>query len=196
MPNWCACTISIKGSEEDMKVFYPTLDKPNESGDKVDFSFHQTVPSANDGKKFFTGPGELPNTGNWGTKWDACEVKILKKEPTEFFIHCETAWSPPLDWGHKFANKFRSLTVIIAYCEQGMQFYGVWTGCGKDRKTITEEYKFMDDDMLSYRTEEQIDATGNKVEVRIRDDDDPDDFAPNGRLKEFMEKYSLEHTGG
>ena len=53
-----------------------------ENGDKVPFSFHQTVPSANGGKKFFTGLGELPNTSNLGTKWDACEPKILKTDPT------------------------------------------------------------------------------------------------------------------
>jgi len=29
MPNWCACSICVQGSEDDMQAFYKTLNKPN-----------------------------------------------------------------------------------------------------------------------------------------------------------------------
>lgn len=179
-----------------MEKFYQTLEKPDESGEQVVFSFHQTVPSANNsnGKGYYTAEevlrmgGGLPNNNNWGTKWDACDPVIVKQDPTEFLLQCNTAWSPPLEWGQKVSKMFPKLTFTIAYCECGMAFYGVWMRNHDKHKTKTKEYLFLQDDYIGFRTQED----GS----RVRDDANPEDMEANGRLKDFMEKYSISNTGG
>lgn len=187
MPNWCACSISIQGPEDAMAKFYQTLDKPDETGAKTVFAFHQTVPSANHEQMTSSFPFELPNVKNWGTKWDACEPTIVTREPTKFLVQCETAWSPPLIWGQKVAKLYPTLTFTIAYCERGIGFYGVWVCNQAQQESRTEEYHFLTDDVIHYRTQ----ADGTRIV-----DDDNDESEPNGRLKAFMEKYSISHMGG
>ena len=181
MPNWCACSIHITGSKKDMKLFNKTLEKHNEADEKTVFSFYQTVPRP-ESADWYTW-----NIKNWGTKWDCSEPTLVRKTHTEFLVQCDTAWSPPLAWGETVSRMFPNLTFTIAYCEAGMRFYGVWTRNGNNKETKTRKYEFLDDDIIGFRTENG---------VRVRDDKDPWEEEPNGRLKVFMEKYSLAHTGG
>jgi len=187
MPNWCACSILVQGSEEDMKEFYQSLNKHDEYNKNVEFSFHQIVPSANNKITYFPYNDTLPNIENWGTKWDADEVNILKREPNEFLLQCNTAWSPPLEWGKKVKNKYPKLKIRIAYCESGMGFYGVWFGT--KNKVKTKEYQTTNDDLVTY----SIDENGNEV---IYEEGDGDNIRANGKLKKFMEKYCVDHIGG
>lgn len=62
MPTWCACSLSVKGSEDQLKLFYENLNKPNESGRIVEFCFYQTVPCPSDFHSYSW------NDAHWGTK--------------------------------------------------------------------------------------------------------------------------------
>lgn len=168
MPEWCACSIRITGSEVALANFVETLSEPDASGQSVVFSFHQTVPSK---------PAcdcDL-HIKIWGTKWDARNPAILKQTPTELLITCDTPWSPPTEWGRRVSGLFPELDFCIAYCESGLQFYGVSKFNGYARKTVNKEYRFLEDDIV---------AVGN---------DDDGDCEPSGRLKRFMAKYSVPH---
>jgi hypothetical protein len=192
MPNWCGCSIRIQGPEENMQEFYKTLSKPNECGETVVFSFHQTVPSAVTENSYTSNDRlilyEHPNITNWGTKWDAHDPVIVIKEPTDFLLQCDTAWSPPLKWGKKVTKMFPKLTFTISYCECGLQFYGMWCCNTEKQVTKTKEYNFLPDDTIGYRIRED----GTKVV----DNENADEIQPNGRLKAFMEKYSIRNMGG
>jgi hypothetical protein len=165
MPNYCSCSISVKGDEEEMKRFYTTLDIPNNCGQKVVFSFHQTVPCEKDCNTALT---------VWGTKWDVIDPVILEKSTTLFILTCGTAWTPPIKWGRKVSEMFPTLTFTIAYCEAGMEFYGVFETNSSQKETITQEYGFLEDDLIH----------------------DEDEVEAGGRLKAFMEKHHIEHMGG
>lgn len=68
-----------------------------------------------------------------------------------------------------------------------MLFYDVWS-CNVGRKeTKTKKYNFLPDDEIGYRIQE-----GGS---RVIDEEDPDEIEPNGRLKAFMEKYSISNMG-
>src|SRR6185312_324347 len=121
MPNWCAVSIKIEGKSDNMKKFYMSLNTFNENGKKVSFSFFQLVPRPEAEKNNWYDW----NTKNWGTKWDACEVVIFKETAEYIIIQCNTAWSPPTKWAINASKLYPDLTFTVAYCESGMEFYGV-----------------------------------------------------------------------
>lgn len=176
-----------------MKKFYKTLRLPNEDGELVDFSFHQTVPSLNNGRSLFTTEevlalGGLPNDLNWGTKWDACDPEVLKKEPDRFIVIFRTAWSPPVTWLKKVYVMFPRLRFTIAFCESGSQTYGRYTYSIKERETVTKEYEFLKRDVFYFRTK--------KDGTRVEDPENATGSEPRGRLRRFMKKHHLEDMGG
>lgn len=170
MPNWCSNALIVKGPKKDLDAFKATL-KENE------FSFAQTVPppanmitgslSMEDMQK--AAAAGIPTwydwqSANWGTKWDACEVRV-KVTKLRVNIWFDTAWAPPLAWFKSFAAKFPNLTAELAYNECGMSFYGVATAV---KGEVT------DDGGESY-PEGATDDDGN----------------PKGVLKKHMNKYAL-----
>ena len=86
--------ITITGTPQDMKVFYESLERPNENGDKVVFSFHQTIPS---------GTGDARYKNKWlldPISWSTHDIEypiILTKEDEMFrlmvmLMHILTNW--------------------------------------------------------------------------------------------------------
>ncbi len=166
MPNYCSNSILIKGNKKSMNKFYKTLLISGEYNDDTIFSFHQTVPlEDNDPIK------------TWGTKCDAIDPEIICADYTEFLVQCETAWSPPFAWVDKISKKFYDLTFTIAYCECGLQFYGLYVKNSVQKMEISREYKFLENDVIK-------DAHGE----RCRE--------PSGRLKMFMDLHSIRNMGG
>ena len=137
MPNWCSNALNVKGPKKDLDAFKATLNQKDEKGEVTPFSFAQTVPPpANmirdslsmEQMAEATAKG-IPTwydwqSANWGTKWDACEARV---KPTKLRVNIwfDTAWAPPIAWFRSFAAKFPTLTADLAYCECGMNFYGV-----------------------------------------------------------------------
>lgn len=185
MPNYCSCTVRIRGDDRSMAEFYKTLDLPDACGDSADFSFHQTVPEEE--------PSIDGHCRTWGTKWDAISPEVHVRDPTEFFVKFETAWSPPIAWAKQFSTMcFPDLELCLAYCECGMAYYGVWRahqcrGLKEDR-----QYNFAKDSV----DWDQEDDNGDQ-------DDNGDHDAPptwttirDPHLKKFLIKYQVRQLGG
>lgn len=65
----------------------------------------------------------------WGTKWGDCDTELLSSivegedsQTIEFSF--SSAWAPPMDGIAHIATMFPTLKFAIAYCEEGMDFYG------------------------------------------------------------------------
>jgi hypothetical protein len=186
MPNFSACSIRITGSKSALAKFVKTLSKPNADGESVAFSFQQTVPIPIDCDEQEQRTSQRPfrideQIKKWGTKWDADQPEIARQSSTELLITCNTAWCPPLEWGKAVSELFPTLTFCIAYCECGGGFYGMWKRNVSKEETITKEYRLIEEDF------EPVDED---------DEDEMDSPEPSGRLKKFMDKYSVPHTGG
>jgi hypothetical protein len=139
MPNWCSCGLIITGPKKDLDAFKATLKEKDVDGNKVAFSFAQTVPPPANmirGSLSFDEMAKATASGiptwyewqsaNWGTKWDACEARV-KKSVKSVRIWFDTAWAPPIAWLKSCAAKFPKLEFEMGYCECGMNYYGVAT---------------------------------------------------------------------
>ena len=62
---------------------------------------------------------------NWGTKWDVDAKYKIQHDKTEFVAHFDSAWSHPVLWLEKLAEKFPELKGELAYAEGGCGFWGV-----------------------------------------------------------------------
>lgn len=175
MPNWCACSLSVTGSEDHLKSFYETLNKPDAYGNDAIFSFHQTVPRPSDADWYKW------NNKHWDTKWDVKDVNVVTHTATKFLIQFDTAWSPPSKWLETAADQYPELIFRLAYCEVGAQFYGVKTFHVSRCEAHSSEYTFLNDDILTFDDSE---------------DERNGDVNPDGRLFHFMSDYSLSHIGG
>lgn len=71
-----------------------------------------------------------------------------------------------------------------------MQFYGLWEKNKNKKESYRHDYKFLDDDYIGYK------VLDNGTKIYTTNEDEITDFEPNGRLKTFMEKYSLDDVGG
>lgn len=65
------------------------------------------------------------NCSNWGTKWNACDVSIIHKTPTELTYRYDTAWSPALAALEFATAKYPELTFRVTFTEESTAFAGV-----------------------------------------------------------------------
>ena len=118
MPNYCYNTILISG--EGLVEFRKTMNRQNEIGEIVEFSFYQTVPRPfEENDNWFDW-----NVKNWGTKWDTNDDLEIRDHGDSIEIILETAWAPPTAWAKTCANKIPNLRIEIAYREPGVGFCG------------------------------------------------------------------------
>jgi hypothetical protein len=61
-------------------------------------------------------------TKNWGTKWNASQVRVQEAQPR---IRFSTAWSPPLEVFDVLAKQHSEVTIELRYFERGMEFKGI-----------------------------------------------------------------------
>ena len=136
MPNWCANSFTLRGSNEELQSIKHLLlieDK---------FSFTCAVPQpenlfndplSSEKQKELDAQG-IPNwydwnIHNWGTKWDAwCEKGDVEEWDEHIHINFQTAWSPPTDWVYAFNEKLGDSKVRfeLLYDEPGMEFAGAY----------------------------------------------------------------------
>ena len=171
MPNYCSNTITIKGSKQMMDRFKKlSLNVKIESVLRV-FSFNPTVPFPDESNVDTI----TWRNKNWGTKWDACEPKIIMNTDIKVVIQCETAWGPPIEWAKNVVTPFNNLKIAIAYCEAGVNFYG---------ETV----------VTPWNVNKNIDKKICNEEMEYNAD--IDDYIICGKLKEFMDKYQIRSVGG
>ena len=121
MPNWCQNTLIINGNRYQInKFFEENKDEEN------DLTFNKSVPIPENldemtdeefkkicGKQFLEYYDIISRTNlykenKWGTKWDACDV-VLKKKETKLEYKFQTAWSPPNNWLIEISEKYNKL---------------------------------------------------------------------------------------
>lgn len=64
------------------------------------------------------------NVANWGTKWGDSDTHIVGQYADMVAFVFETAWSPPETGIANISKLFPELSFVIAYSEEGMDFYG------------------------------------------------------------------------
>jgi len=151
MPNWCENTITITGTPESLNNFRKTMNTIDTDGNKVEFTFSQTVPQPNN----LVGNGWFEwNINNWGTKWDVNGDANITIMNDCIIIQVQTAWSPPHAWAENCTAKFAGLKIKLAFFEIGVGYYGVSTyQDGAELKSESEHHDINFD--TEYRYDEE-----------------------------------------
>jgi hypothetical protein len=127
MPNWCTNIINCSGPPEDIAEliqFVKGDDDHATCGHKRDGEIVNSQPFSF--KKIIPYQGEWDWEWchqNWGTKWDACEVKFFF-HGDEVCYRFETAWSPPVPIFNVLNKKFSDLYISWFYHEPMMEIAG------------------------------------------------------------------------
>ena len=100
---------------------------------------------------------------NWGTKWGPSDTYVSSEYSESegkatVSYSFESAWSPPLDFFHKIAQDWPTLTFDLDYSEPGMCFAGqtIWENGGvvfEDER----EYEDESEEEEEYMSEEEED---------------------------------------
>jgi hypothetical protein len=151
MPNWCACELSITGDKAKVKEVKKFI-----KGDTIlDFSTLLPIPSdlLNDQSPPTCSKEESRSRKkkygydnwydwcvyNWGTKWNASDVRICRNT---YRFH--TAWSPPMEWLKKLSEKFHMLKFKLNCAENGCGLLATVTiqnGCVVSQRAISWDSK-------------------------------------------------------
>ncbi len=115
MPNWCLCSLEIRGPAEAVEDF---IQKNRTESAPLSFSAQVPMPAGE------ADPCEWASK-HWGTKWepdlDQCE---WQKDEGVISIDMMTAWSPPDEWLVKVSRLHPELTFTLKYDEPSMDFSG------------------------------------------------------------------------
>lgn len=70
------------------------------------------------------------NIANWGTKWNAYNVNLIKNEGDTLIVQFDTAWSTPDPVIQTLAQWFPELRIMHEYFDEGWNFWGIdtWRG--------------------------------------------------------------------
>jgi hypothetical protein len=142
MPNWSLNKFSVKGTAEDMVVFYAAALSPmNEFKFANIFPMpailKNTVSPTRSAHNFPEAENNTPEkcarlieaygADNWydwnhvtyGTKWDLQETMITQKTDVLFECHFKTAWAPPYTFLQRLQHKYPNLALSLWYCVEG-----------------------------------------------------------------------------
>lgn len=150
MPNWCNNTLLIVGPKDQIEKFYET-NIINE-----EFDFNNTIPCP---EELLEGEGWYDwCIENWGTKWDAVDTFIQRKNENILYIHFDTAWDPPINWLEKIQDIYPELNFCLFYVEFGMDFMGL----ASSFKTPVTKQVFSDEDKYG---EEEYETGEIKLQI-------------------------------
>lgn len=136
MPNWCRNTVSILGSNENVREVVEFL-----RSEETHFSLENILPTPPETLERKTEGKVMPDwydwrVENWGTKWetDAPEPETDYNPPeaeeddigyAKAKYSFDTAWAPPEEAINTLAKRFPKVAIHLAYDEPGMDFGGV-----------------------------------------------------------------------
>jgi hypothetical protein len=101
----------VKPADELLDTYYGLVsDKPDTEGLSVSDKITLEMEVSNGWYSW--------NCRNWGSKWDACDVDVLYKEPTTVAYNYNTAWSPSLPAIEQLSLQHPELTIHIEYEEE------------------------------------------------------------------------------
>ena len=127
MPNWSSNAVIIEGTDKDLDAFLDTCPKKgrNPMERTLLLSTHVPMPESKKADWYNW------NVEHWGTKWDIADeqggVDIHTEDEEELKLWFDSAWSPPVKWAVAVSKQFPKLKITIAYIEQGMDFFGVYS---------------------------------------------------------------------
>lgn len=154
MPNWCSGRATITGPEPVIDEIRAILEDPE--GDLLNWM----VPQPN-----FAGDQDWYswNINNWGTKWPLSDVHIDNSaEPDSIEFSFCSAWAPPTEAFHTWAENDGRVQFNLEYWEPGVGFVGtavydgdVYTEDYVDLNTDAEEYKRIATETWGYEEYEE-----------------------------------------
>lgn len=118
MPNWCENYVEISGLRKIVEQAESLV-----QGENGVFDFGKIVPE----------PKNQPDydwfawrNKNWGTKWNACEVRKEDCGDADRIAYrfC-TAWGPPEKVLHQLSRMFPSVRILHAWAEPSEDFAGI-----------------------------------------------------------------------
>ncbi len=186
MPNWCANTLRVKGSPENLDSFleevkYTRIDV--DTGEKVFMCFAFSGMLPQEGEEYERLGWIDWRIKYWGTTKEAFDPEI-KREGNKIEITFDTAWSPPREWFKIMTAKYSKLDCTLAYCESGSAYYGF------DHSKTGSPY-ITDQEFHKIKQTDYAEHVGNDEEYDS--DYEPE---PIGTFAAFLKKYGLQHKGG
>ena len=90
---------------------------------------------------------------NWGTKWDAYEVRVQRLSDTSLYVMMETAWSPPIPIFEKLVEL--GFEVSAYYLDEGWNYIGQFEGGEDFYFDVNEEtpYNLIDEFNIEFNEE-------------------------------------------
>jgi hypothetical protein len=125
MPNWCYCTLVVRGKSEDLREFKhrvraETLDEDTGKPFPIGFEKHAPPPPGLFERK--TPKNEFPDwyswcLENWGTKWNAMYPRRPRGslKSGELIYRFQTAWCPPEPWMDVVAVEHPKLAFTLEF---------------------------------------------------------------------------------
>lgn len=180
MPNHCLNILDVTGQEEEVERFRNAV-----MTDKQPLSFERTRPSppelhtvsfpcqsgeeekqAEFIKKYGAGNWYDWSRKNWGTKWDAYDVRDPEEIDEGLRFIFSTAWCPPVSWLEHAASLYPRLTFTLHWEEEdaGRVTFCFEEGIEEDIGLSPHEFKMQFNE--DYRSEYEFITTGDYKEVR------------------------------
>lgn len=144
MPNWCHNTLTVEGSERELKRFSERVSQPQHEdyadGSPLYFSSLVPEPVNEESDNGLIDDWYWWRVEHWGSKWEpnfgepflalgapgadpSKENKGLSSRE-ELSYKFDTAWSPPSPWVRQASRLFPSLRFTLSYGEPGNDFAG------------------------------------------------------------------------
>ena len=158
MPNWCHNTLTITGSNKNLKEFTDKLATSAQENTQVVkglFEIFHPMPEGTYGRSLEAGDAEkYPlnwydwSCENWGTKWDT-NAKIAENNGELIKFYYDTAWAPGEKWVSKVAKDFPKLTFNLDYYSLEGDYRGVtefkdWQYKSDYKNSIRDEMTIVD----------------------------------------------------
>jgi hypothetical protein len=140
MPNWCSGRATITGPEPVISEIKQILENPE--GNLLNWM----VPQPN-----FAGESDWYdwNINNWGTKWPLSDVYIGQDDELDSIeFSFSTAWAPPTEAFHTWAESDGRVQFTLEYWEPGCGFVGTAV---YDGDVYTEDYVDCNQDEAEYK---------------------------------------------
>jgi hypothetical protein len=153
MPNWCSGRATITGPAPVIAEIVEILNDPD--GDLLNWMVPR--PRAEDENWYNW------NIANWGCKWPISDIYFENQaeEDSIEFSFC-SAWAPPTDAFHTWAENDGRVQFNLEYWEPGVGFVGtamydgdVYTEDYVDLNTDAEEYKRIASEVWGYEEYEE-----------------------------------------
>jgi len=142
MPNWCENTLTVNGTEIQLKDFkeryfsYPDPTEISGYDDRDYLDFNKVIPMPESEKDNWYSW----NIENWGCKWNCCPMRFYDDSDGGYYF--ETPWGPAKEVYEKLIVDNPNLDICFQYLELGGPFCGSLKSDGKGSFVSLESSDF------------------------------------------------------